>query len=489
MAQRKKQRSLSCSPICHDAQPITGNASSISSDCDESKQEQQSERQQVNDNTLSTACNTLNGYKEKKFTDLLQIDSPNSRYRSIKKRKWIQNRARAAREAISPHQAVDNQRSSDKDAENLKKYSDISTEPDDSYDSDSDYGSCDAENSKYVQASPIVFHELSSKEKSFAFDDLEITSLSLVSKYDDRNPEKDHSLEKEYPSDEKSAHVEVAMLESFDGISKDSMHLHLSTEHSLLNESSREDKKVFDQLPGNGETEEMPGSILLQEDASLSLTQDTLQRDDTENQSLFEVGKFTCQRETSRTSSSTTRGNLSKKTSSSSIREHYDEYVNTTPSNAYSSHFENIPLPSNHKVAMVSTLSSEEARLNSMLQKLSKASDEKVIRSNWWDDESRIVSLASPTRISVGHGMKTKTDGLDCVMQKLSSFFEDLNLNCNILNACMDDDDRIGHEIDVHDGLHSVVEDDITLDLNSSLLNGSTAASTGYLSCRNSRKR
>jgi hypothetical protein len=64
----------------------------------------------------------------------------------------------------------------------------------------------------------------------------------------------------------------------------------------------------------------------------------------------------------------------------------------------------------------------------------------------------------------------------------VSSFFEDLKLNCSV-HLCSDIDDRIGHEIDVNDGLQSMVEDDITFDFNSMLMNSSTA--TGYQSKSN----
>jgi hypothetical protein len=126
----------------------------------------------------------------------------------------------------------------------------------------------------------------------------------------------------------------------------------------------------------------------------------------------------------------------------------------------------------------VSFLPSEEYRLNLMLEKLSKADDDKVVRSNWWEDDSKLASMASPrSRISSMERNANNTSGIsiDGLLKKISSFFEDLKLDCN-MNLCSEEDDHIGHEIDVEDGLQSMVEDDITLDFNSNLVNTPTTA-------------
>ena len=106
-----------------------------------------------------------------------------------------------------------------------------------------------------------------------------------------------------------------------------------------------------------------------------------------------------------------------------------------------------------------------------MLQKVSKSAEEMKIATNWWEDDSKMASFLSPTENASEHG-----DTFDNFVQSLSEMFGAIGCNFSFCTEYDQDvDDRIGDEIEVNTE-HSELEDDITLDLNSSFVNTSTVS-------------
>eukprot|EP00979_Chaetoceros_neogracilis_P017196 scaffold10188_cov280-Chaetoceros_neogracile.AAC.10 len=102
-----------------------------------------------------------------------------------------------------------------------------------------------------------------------------------------------------------------------------------------------------------------------------------------------------------------------------------------------------------------------EARLHSMLEKVSKESFERTTQSKWWDEESKTASCLSLKKKACG---EPNEDIFETMSNSISQLFE--SMGCNF-SMCTEIDDRIGNEINIDHGLQSIVEDDITLDLSS----------------------
>mmetsp|Transcript_5957 Transcript_5957/g.11250 ORF Transcript_5957/g.11250 Transcript_5957/m.11250 type:complete len:471 (+) Transcript_5957:100-1512(+) len=439
----KKQRSLSSSPINrHDGTTTLRNASALV----DHQQQPQSHYKETNHE---------DGAQESS-TQTLVVESPNAQQRNIKKRKWIQKRARAVREAISPQKKSEkNDPASTGDFEHLKRQSDSSTEPDDSFDNDLDDDSIneslDSTSEQYQNTPPILHCPSLYNKEPFTLQDVKFISYEFDSCSDGLQCQSDdNNLRIEiYPSDEKSARLNMPK-DTFDTGSSDSESDHLSSPQPLSKSCEQNQESV-----DNSDDQIQEGNV--------SVTVGPAFNDNAAD------GELSAREwDTSRDIVSTFRETVESPN-------YIDEGTNLNLSQEFAPRFEKMPSASKDS-AMLSVLSSEEAnRLNSMLKKVSKHSiDDKPIQSNWWDDESKLASFASPRSIGMMDKAKTKRrDTFDSIVQSLSSFFEDLKLDCSF-QLCSDIDDRIGHEIDVNDGLQSVVEDDITFDYNSMLMNSST---------------
>jgi hypothetical protein len=106
-----------------------------------------------------------------------------------------------------------------------------------------------------------------------------------------------------------------------------------------------------------------------------------------------------------------------------------------------------------------------EKRLNAILQKVSKKMEHTKSQRQWWEDDSKILSLLSP---KTHDDRDTSSFDFDTTVKKVISFFEEYVCNASL---CSDDfeDDRIGNEIQVDTMDHNFVDDDITMDLTTSI--------------------
>lgn len=460
----KKQRSLSTSPIlCHDDCTLKKSFIAIT---DQQHQPDFKENDQG------------------KSMEGPAIESPITQ-RNLKKRKWIQKRARAVREAMSPQKHTENHSALEEVSEyNLKRKSDSSTEPDDSYESESDDDThsdelldSNVENTPPSSPSPPILDYSSCPKKELSFTLQDVKFISDENEIDSRSGEmhiQNKRTEVEYPSDEKSVHLHTPN-DTFDIICSSELDKQLSFQsfHSSF-EQNQDCTYVNDQEIGHVDNAVIGGdTITLDKSANLwDMKQGfTSFEDDPDQQPV------THKWDESGVVFNTFHGNVKK----SPIKNRMDKMdAHQKPPEEFSTFFENIPTNSKDNSPMISTLSSEEIRLSSMLQKLSKkATDDQATRSNWWDDESKLLSLVSPRSASIGKTKTKRRDTFDKVFESVSSFFEDLKLDCSV-HLCSDIDDRIGHEIDVNDGLQSMVEDDITLDFNSTLMNTGSSTATGH---------
>jgi len=89
------------------------------------------------------------------------------------------------------------------------------------------------------------------------------------------------------------------------------------------------------------------------------------------------------------------------------------------------------------------------------------------MQTNWWDEESKAPSAFSP-RIKIHN---EEADVFATMANAVSQLLE--NAGCNF-SLCTESDDLVGDEIDIAIGHQTMVEDDITFDLNTSLMNAWT---------------
>jgi len=111
---------------------------------------------------------------------------------------------------------------------------------------------------------------------------------------------------------------------------------------------------------------------------------------------------------------------------------------------------------------------SEEARLHLLLEKVSKSSDERIMQTNWWDEESQAPSALSP-RIKIH---EEEEDVFATMANAVSQLLENAGCNFSLCTESDDlvGDDLVGDEIDIESGHQSMAEEDITMDLDSSLM-------------------
>jgi hypothetical protein len=471
----KKQRSPSTSPIlCHDDCTLKKSFIAIT---DQQHQPDFKENDQG------------------KSTEGPAIESPITQ-RNLKKRKWIQKRARAVREAMSPQKHADNHSVLEEVSEHdLKRKSDSSTEPDDSYESESDDDShsdefldSNVENTLPSSPSPPILDDSPCpiKERLFTLQDVKFISdeNEIDSRDGEMHIQNSKHTEVQYPSDEKSVHLHTPN-DTFDIICSSDLDKQLSF-HSFHSFHSSFDQNqdctdVHDQEIGHLDNVVIGG--------------DTITFDKSANLWDMKQGFTTCEDAPDQQpaihiwdESGVVFHTFHDNVKASPIQNRMDVVdAHHKPPEEFSSFCENIPANSKDNSATISILSSEEIRLSSMLQKLSKkATDDQATRSNWWDDESKLASLVSPRSASICKTKTKRRDTFDKVFESVSSFFEDLKLDCSV-HLCSDIDDRIGHEIDVNDGLQSMVEDDITLDFNSTLMNTGSSTATGHTSKNKTR--
>jgi hypothetical protein len=180
LALMKKQRSLSSSPINQDETTLRSSSNTVE---DEQKQPHHNEKDH-RDGVVKKELTSYFFSNQEELTETSVIESPNTQQRNIKKRKWIQKRARAVREAISPQKLTEDYHSPSKeeDTGSLKKHSDSSTEPDDSFDNESDDNSCNEslDSSKsaeqYQDTHPILHYSSPHSKEQFTLKDVKFIS-------------------------------------------------------------------------------------------------------------------------------------------------------------------------------------------------------------------------------------------------------------------------------------------------------------------------
>jgi hypothetical protein len=486
LALLKKQRSLSSSPTSsyHDG----ASGKSFTNISDEERQPDLLKDKDQYDSTKEERINHSSHSNHDNSTESMALESPNTTQRNQKKRRWIQKRARAVREVISPQKLTgkdsltteeESRRSS-----SLKRQSDSSTEPDDSYESESDDNSCteslDSDIGEHPPTPMLDCPSSHNKEPLFTLQDVKFISDEFDS-HSDEMQFQNNTLGMEYPSDEKSVAFNAPPDDSLDVIcSSDSDSRLLSSES--YNKSCQQNQGCDELKCADEEVYKGNAGVVMADESTLE--EFTTARNMDEKHSNCDNDVADSQSAIREWDTSGVIFTTFHETVEQGQNCLEKEDAHRKSSEEFSVDFDKLPPAATKDSAMRSLLSSEEARLNSMLQTLSKkTTDEQVvIRTNWWDDESKLASLASPRSASIGKTKDKRRDTFDNLFQSVSSFFEDLKLNCSV-HLCSDIDDRIGHEIDVNDGLQSMVEDDITFDFNSMLMNSSTA--TGYQSKSN----
>lgn len=373
----------------------------------------------------------------------LQIESPGMS-RSSKKKEWMKKRANAARAAISPLTSIQN--TADvaeiyRPASEITSASPLNGDQDQDADADTNIDEC------YSPASPNNVFTFSPTSKK-GFDSIENSGDGCVSF---------ENLDL-HPSDE------IAIV------------LNSSTDLSVTSEES-----VHHLLPGaNGMTTS----------TSVSLSCDTI-KNQNKYQALTSMStsveeiivEETSMKEEDRNDILTDRGDLEEY----SFRDNFNSPTITLrgstsrsstklcrpiPSCTSTTGQTQMPYAHNHRFLEESSVRTmckststctEEARLHLLLEKVSKSSDERIMQTNWWDEESKAPSTFSP-RIKVH---KDEADVFTTMANAVSQLLE--NAGCNF-SLCTESDDLVGDEIDIAIGhQRSMVEDDITFDLNSSL--------------------
>lgn len=372
----------------------------------------------------------------------LQIESPGMS-RSSKKKEWMKKRANAARAAISPLTSTQNTADV---AEIYRPLSEIGRasprDGDQDQDTDTNIDEC------YSPASPnnvFTFSPTSNK----GFDSKE-------------NPD--------------------------DGcISFDNLDLHPSDETTILLNSSRDLSVASEESVQNL----FPGASGMTTSNSVSLSCDTMKNQNkyqalTSMSTSVEVksAEETSMKEEDRNGILTDRGdeeeysfrdnfNSPTITLRGSTNRSSTKLYRPMPSCTSTTGQTQIPYEHNHRfmeetavrtMCKSTSTCTEEARLHLLLEKVSKSSDERIMQTNWWDEESKAPSAFSP-RIKIHN---EEADVFATMANAVSQLLE--NAGCNF-SLCTESDDLVGDEIDIAIGHQTMVEDDITFDLNTSLMN------------------
>ena len=369
----------------------------------------------------------------------IQIESPSAN-RSSKKKDWMKNRAKVARATISSPFSLQNATAEAK----IHRTSHITG----------------SHNDEINEATPV--------KKLFTF------SPTAANNNNFNSQKQDDAVESItlYPSDETSILL-VATMESQDNLDESRHILHSLTQKTSGGECTR----YFEQTGNQNKTEVLPTFTI----DTVSMSERTKIRDTNEAMSTFTT-------DTKSTSDEDRNDDIVNDSRYEDEDIHRDDYdalfvtlrEHTIPSTPNIDRpapsmctsmkdqmvydFEPEFVKSAHpKMIRAASTCSEEARLHSMLEKVSKESFERTMQSKWWDEESNTVSLLSPNN----KDREPHQDIFETMTNTVSQFFE--ALGCN-LSLCTETDDRIGNEIDINKIQQSVLEDDITLDLNTSVM-------------------
>lgn len=376
----------------------------------------------------------------------LQIESPGMS-RSSKKKEWMKKRANAARAAISPLTSTQNTADV---AEIYRPPSEIaraspSRDGDQDTDTDTNIDEC------YSPASPNnVFTFSPTSSKGFDSDSKENPNDDYIS-FDNLDL---------HPSDEtttillnSSRDLSVASEESMHNLFPRASGMTTSNFVSLSCDTIKNQNKyqALTSMSTSVEIISAEEASMKEEDRNGILTD----RGDEEEYSF---------RDNFNSPTITLRGSTNRSST---------KLYRPMPSCASTTGQTQIPYKHNHRsmeetaVATMGKSTStctEEARLHVLLEKVSKSSDERIMQTNWWDEESKAPSAFSP-RIKIHN---EEADVFATMANVVSQLLE--NAGCN-LSLCTESDDLVGDEIDIAIGHQSMVEDDITFDLNTSLMN------------------